>query len=770
MKKLLILLILILSVSAFAADLDKKDDLENDNIYLYSTWDSNFLYFGCEVQCPNVIAKNKQFNQPIGDDDGLEIVIDLANSRAQKIKQSCYSFSASAAGGFEFKKGTDSGVFVKENIFSHKIAANVIGTLNNSTDIDSGFVIELALPWDILTDMVPENQTISFSYKVRVGGKDYCLTDIDKFYSPASWYNMMITTYTSSFGTKIQNRITCGTYLTNAPTVDGVIKQGEWNKKSRSNIKIPIDKNLYKLTFKSQKVIAKNLVLKDGTSFLDDIRRVDVLKKNILAMNPVDVLYVPVDDNLSHILEALRAVYGETGTIIPLVPIISAKDDKEFIEELNKFLLVIPNQFRFISSDTQADKCLFVKCDSKKIDYNVINSNYTAFKVSNDTSYAISKRITSEYAYIFTGYEAPKNLSLTEPDQFNFVIKNVGSIAWKPLDVSIAYRWYKNDRFYSQGFMPIPITKEVKPGETLVFNTSVMPVNYMNKPLQEGDVVLEVELVQNDTDKLITSQSLMLKTTISGETVDNGLKVVSVDMTKKQELNKSYDILLDVQNSSLKPIEKGDALYAYLCEIDENGEIVKAYDNETCLIYATTDVPVGIVGKFRGKLKFTKGKKDNAKDIENSKFVLAVAEKVDKGEFYVLHLETVEFIENDFNEKIVLASEFPSEVVKETQCEVKVLVRNAGKTAWSNDAKVIANWYNDRGEMTDNGGFVKISKGKVKPGETKMLTLTVFTPSKKGKYNLVCGIYANGRYLSSVDADRSNNMIVVPVTVVAEEE
>ena len=763
MRKILLLIMIILATCGFCDDLDKNYDAEYDNVYLYSTWDDAYFYVGVEVQTPNVMAKNMQFNAPIGDDDGIEIVADLNHTYSKRINSSTFSFSASAAGGFEFKRGNDFGEFVHENIFSHKISANVVGTLNNSTDIDTGYIIEFAIPWELITDMIPENKTISFSYRVRAGGKDYYLTDSNNFYNPSTWFDMMMTTYTSSFVTKIQNRIMCGTYLSNAPVVDGIIKKGEWNTKTRSNLKIPIDKNVYKLSFKSQRLVCKDLVLREGESFLDDPKRVDVVKKAILDLEPFDVLNIPVNGNLAHIVEALRALDVEQNRIIPIVPIINAGSTEEFIVQVKEFLLTVPNQYRFISSDQNADRTLYVKSQKKDFDFNRINEEFTDFLVSCDENYVLRDRIVSEYAYVITNYSAPKKLSLKEPDQFNFIIKNVGSITWKPLDMAIGYRWYRNDRFYSQGFAPIPILKEVKPGESLSLNTSLLPVNYLNKPLEAGEVVIEIRPQRSDNENLITSQSLMLKCEISEEEADEGLRVVSVDMTKKQELEKPYDMIIDASNYTAKQIDKGSEIYATLAQVDEAGNIIKEYDRERCALKCMDNIPVGMIGKFKGSLKF---KKDNSKNIEN-KYVIVISKK--EGRTYnPIYMETVEFVEGDFNQKLILISEFPEYVTKNSKIDIKILVRNAGKTVWNSDAKIVANWYNVKGVMTDNGGFARISKKKIKPGGMATVDVSVETPQRVGNYNLVCGIYANGKFLSSVDADRANNLIVIPVKVVAE--
>lgn len=761
MKKFILLIILLLfSICLFAED---EFDPENDNIYVYSTWDANFLYLACHVDTPDVEAKNKTFNAPIGDDDGIKVVIDTSHSKSNKITSKCVAFSASAAGGFEFEKGTDSGIFMHENIFSHKIMASVIGSLNSKKDIDSGFDIEMALPWDKIGNEIPENENISFSYKVHVNGKEYCLTDIKKFNNPSSWYEMMVTRNSTIVAVTIQNTIICSAYLSTPPVVDGNIKDGEWNKKTRHNIKIPIDKSVYNINFQSQKVLCKELNFPKEYSFINSPKRVDNILKNIKNLEPVDVIKVNFDENLPQIIEALKTYYSEKEVILPVVPKFQAKDTDDLINQINNFLLVVPNQYRFIITDDSADRCLFIDTDLKEIDHTKLDSVFTGFKVSRATPYAIKDRIKSEYSYVITNYSSPQGLGFDNADQFNFIIKNVGSSTWKPLDLCLVYRWYKNDRFYCQGLAPIPITQEVNAGESLIFATSILPLNNNKKHLKDGPVILEVELVKNDGSKLLSSKSFMLKTSVANVNTTEGLKLISSFGTKIMALGHSYDAAFRFQNSTGKDIKKGDVIYANLAKVDKTGNIIENYQKNMCELHAMYDIDQGITGLFVGKVKFPK--KLETPDFYDNYYALVLSEK-DKKTYNNFFKEYIKFVKNDYNQKLLLASDV-SNISRNKKATVKVIVRNAGEITWNGQSKLVANWYDKYGKMIDNGGITKISK-KIKPGDSKMVEMDIMPPVKYGNCYLVITIMANDVVLSTQDGDRASDMIVVPVNVLNE--
>jgi len=762
MNKILCLLFILLLTGTLYADEVQNMDYKNDNINLYTTWDEDFLYIACEAQTPRVNGIHKEFNKPVTGDDGIEVVVEMDNKHSNKITPACFSFAASAAGGFEFKKGNDKGEFVHEDIFSHKMAVDVVGTLNNNSDIDNGVVFEFAIPWNKITDANPANTTLSFNFKVTLSGKDYYLTSEKDFYNPSTWYDLILTKYINTFVARGNRKIMSGRYFTNAPVSDGEIKDGEWNKKTFVNIKIPIDgESIYKLKFSSQRFIEKELVLNPSNNILSDINRVDVIKSEIDKLKPCDILYVNVDDNLLNIVEALNNIRNEKGEIYAIAPKITSTGTEDFIVKLDKFLRCVPNQYRYIIPSEDIERSLVVYSNDN-IDINKINEYYksAAFKVLVKNSLT-NERINSEYSYVITNYDIPTNLPINTLVQSSFVIKNTGTITWKPLEMSLSYRWFKNDRFYSQGVGNIPITSEVKPGQSIILNTVLPPVDHLNKPLMAGDIILEVELVQtSDGKKLLTSLLLMAKTNIVNEYSPSDVKVISSDVSKKIEMNTSYDILLDVLNNTNSNWKVGDELInAQIVKIDDKGNVIEDNKKEIIPVCAMSDAAPGTVCKFKGVIKSS-----SVKD-ENANYAILYTLK-DSKTLKDIGLEDIKIVRNDYNQRIVPASAPIETLDKSTNSNMKVIVRNGGNKVWPNTAKVVANWYNDKGEIVGKAGEVLISKKKkIAPGTLYMVDLPVATLGEAGNYNLVCDVDIDGALLSSLDTNRTNDIFVCPVEI-----
>ncbi len=115
-------------------------------------WDKDYLYIGAELQEPHVWATLRQRDTVIFHDNDFEVFID-PNGDSHEY----YEFEMNALNTvwdlFLPKPYKDSGSAVDSwNIEGLKTAVTVQGTLNNSTDIDSGWTVEIAMPWKALAE------------------------------------------------------------------------------------------------------------------------------------------------------------------------------------------------------------------------------------------------------------------------------------------------------------------------------------------------------------------------------------------------------------------------------------------------------------------------------------------------------------------------------------------------------------------------------------------------------------------------------------------
>jgi hypothetical protein len=113
-------------------------------------WDDTYLYIGAELQEPHVSATLTKRDTVIFYDNDFEVFID-PNGDSHEY----YEFEMNALNTvwdlFLPRPYKDSGSAVDSwNIEGLKTAVHVRGTLNNPADVDSGWSVEIAMPWSAL--------------------------------------------------------------------------------------------------------------------------------------------------------------------------------------------------------------------------------------------------------------------------------------------------------------------------------------------------------------------------------------------------------------------------------------------------------------------------------------------------------------------------------------------------------------------------------------------------------------------------------------------
>ncbi len=114
------------------------------------TWDDTYLYIAAELQEPHVWATLTRRDTVIFIDNDFEVFIDPNGDNHEY-----YEFEMNALNTvwdlFLPKPYKDKGSAVDGwNIDGLKTAVQVRGTINNPADVDSGWSVEIAMPWSVL--------------------------------------------------------------------------------------------------------------------------------------------------------------------------------------------------------------------------------------------------------------------------------------------------------------------------------------------------------------------------------------------------------------------------------------------------------------------------------------------------------------------------------------------------------------------------------------------------------------------------------------------
>jgi hypothetical protein len=114
-------------------------------------WDEKYLYVGAEIQEPNLWATLKQRDTVIFRDKDFEVFIDPNGST-----QPYYETEINAFGTAwdlllrEPYRDVDKAAINAWDIKGLKVGVTLQGTMNNPSDVDTGWTAEIAFPWEVL--------------------------------------------------------------------------------------------------------------------------------------------------------------------------------------------------------------------------------------------------------------------------------------------------------------------------------------------------------------------------------------------------------------------------------------------------------------------------------------------------------------------------------------------------------------------------------------------------------------------------------------------
>ena len=209
-----------------------------ERVFCYTTWDTTFFYVGVEVQDMDVVGTNTTHMSNPWEDDSIEVFLETDNARASNRTPNTYQMSVSAAGGSSWLVG-DGGVPTPKKIFSFKYSRKVQGTINKSGDRDSGYTIELAMPWKEMGLTPKPGQVMGFNVICRLKGENTGFVSLspevkteDDIQCPAKWAKIRFTNTPTIVA--IQDGIyMCRQVVRAAPRIDGNLEPGEWIRDMR---------------------------------------------------------------------------------------------------------------------------------------------------------------------------------------------------------------------------------------------------------------------------------------------------------------------------------------------------------------------------------------------------------------------------------------------------------------------------------------------------------------------------------------------------------
>ncbi len=130
-------------------ELDDPADVADPNgVEIHTLWDEQYLYVAYEVSDRQLVGHQyERDHKALYKDDMIEVLLDPRMDRTDQWLEDDIVYHINILGQVKDDRGTPEGrsdaTWDSEALF----AVHLEGTLNDNTDLDSGFCVELAIPW-----------------------------------------------------------------------------------------------------------------------------------------------------------------------------------------------------------------------------------------------------------------------------------------------------------------------------------------------------------------------------------------------------------------------------------------------------------------------------------------------------------------------------------------------------------------------------------------------------------------------------------------------
>ena len=127
---------------------DPAEIADPNRVKIYTLWDPDYLYVAYYVEDKYLVGfQTERDHKALYKDDMIEVLIDPRRDATDQWLEDDIVYHVNILGRVKDDRGTPEGVSDATWNSLAKFAASYQGTLNDSTDTDTGFSVELAVPW-----------------------------------------------------------------------------------------------------------------------------------------------------------------------------------------------------------------------------------------------------------------------------------------------------------------------------------------------------------------------------------------------------------------------------------------------------------------------------------------------------------------------------------------------------------------------------------------------------------------------------------------------
>lgn len=119
-----------------------------NRVKIFTLWDQNYLYVGYEVEDRYLVGfQTERDHKALYKDDMIEVLLDPRRDATDQWLEDDIVYHVNVLGQVKDDRGTPEGKSDATWQSQGQWAVGIQGTLNDSTDQDTGFSVELAIPW-----------------------------------------------------------------------------------------------------------------------------------------------------------------------------------------------------------------------------------------------------------------------------------------------------------------------------------------------------------------------------------------------------------------------------------------------------------------------------------------------------------------------------------------------------------------------------------------------------------------------------------------------
>ncbi|MEN6371583.1 MAG: sugar-binding protein [Armatimonadota bacterium] len=357
--------------------------------------------------------------------------------------------------------------------------------------------------------------------------------------------------------------------------------------------------------------------------------------------------------------------------------------------------------------------------------------------------------------------------------QTDITVQNDGTKPWKAAEgYALGYRWYQNGALVAESGIRRPVQSDVFPGHSANITIGIAAVTKDGQNLPEGDYDVRFEMVRLADDKWFSAlgdDGFVVPVRV-GKNSDVQARFLSIDGPVMMKTGAGYPFKVVVRNDGASTWKAGWTLGCRLFKVSNGAreEVGIAPVNAGL----EKDVPPGETAEVtvNVNLKDTAGQplpvwKQTDPWSYLLKFDIFDGSKSITEESTASNERIIDVFENDYGAKVIACDVSDGiEAGKTITC--KVVVKNDGTDTWTKETYSIGcHWYYLDGVEAVWDGEKTPVNGQIVPGMPAIINAKLTAPPYDGRYILVWDFFINGKWASTSEISRGNDILTTEVTV-----